>query len=279
MNNVIVFPGGGTPELGSGVIDLARLQPGAKRIDNHNINSTYLAQVDIGANETTTAYVKDLSARELGNELLTSCLCDMAGAPTPRAFLVGADSGIIPAKKAPRSEDGTLFLFGSEEVNAPSLRRTYNTAMHFVYEALRNKVSKWQGVGLLYSIDSWSANIDRNIGNILIQGDDVWLIDHEACFTGRNWKSRDLIPRKPYDNKIKHWLTNIMDQDRRAEVAKQAESLAQKLASIDLDLAVRRSRANEFISLSDIEALSAFLKARAAHIADLAADALDLKAA
>ena len=279
MDNVIAFPVGGPPQAASGVVGLARLQPGAKPINHGNLNSTYLAQLDVSANDTVTAYIKDLSARELGNELLTSCLCEMAGAPTPRSFLVGAEPGLISAKKAPKAADGTLFLFGSEEVNAPSLRRTYNTAMHFVYEALRIKVSKWNGVGLLYGMDSWSANIDRNIGNVLIQGDLVWLIDHEACFTGRDWKSGDLIPDKKYDNKLKLWLTEVMDSGRRSEVAAEAVKFAEKLSAIDLNEAVKRSRADHFMSLPDVEALSLFLTARASHIAALAEDALDLKAA
>jgi hypothetical protein len=279
MSNIVSFPGGHAvhPELGK--IPLARLHAGAKPIDHQNANSTYLGRVDLSDDETTAAYVKDLNKRELGNELLTASICAMAGLPMPRAFLVGSDAGDLPLSKAPTASDGTRLMFGLEEIKAPSLRRNYNTDLHFIFENLRAKVAAWPQVSMLYILDSWAANVDRNLGNILVQGDDIWLIDHERCYTGPKWKPKDLSPSKIYKNKVKFWLSVVIDDPRRQQISNEISALSAKFAAVDLAEAAERSQADRFISTADMKALSKFLAARIAHISALTADALKVDAA
>ncbi|MCA6278704.1 MAG: hypothetical protein IM662_13280 [Phenylobacterium sp.] len=263
-----------------GQVTLARLQLGAVAFNSGNLNVTYHGRIDIGPGEATTAYIKDLDPRQLGNELLAYALCRIAGLPVPRAFLTLVEPTVLNVQHGPPGPEGSRLVFASEDANMPPLRRFYNTNFHVIFQALASKLVQSSHLGFLYGFDTWSANTDRNLGNVLVEGNDVRFIDHGACFTGTRWSPMSLSADKIYENKIKNWLTPlVVEEEKRAKIAQEAEGLAAPLKGVDFSQIASNSHANKFISDTDLKALIKFLEARWTHLSTLAADALDLKVA
>lgn len=67
-------------------IKLARVLPGAKKFDEGNVNETFHGQILVDKNEIMGAIVKDLSLKQLCNELLASVVAKEACLPTPDAY-------------------------------------------------------------------------------------------------------------------------------------------------------------------------------------------------
>lgn len=102
--------------------------------------------------------------------------------------LLGRDLGLpIPEPVIAFSEDGSEVLFASVEVKYPDLSKRLNISNHQVQNTLNNTqilkaLSEWDLIVDAVSFDEWIANDDRNIGNILYDGEKAFvLIDHDRA--------------------------------------------------------------------------------------------------
>lgn len=272
-DNVVPFPGAAQhPNL---EIGLATVQAGAKLIAHKGVNDTFHGEVLLASGETKLAYIKDLDARELANELLVAALGQALGLPMPRVHLAMVPVGIMPVGKAPTAPDGSAFVLASEDADAPSLKQFYNVADQTVYNSIVQRIVQWKDVDALYCVDTWCANVDRNIGNVLVDGGSFWMIDHGRCFSGPSWIATALDPSVAYLNKISAWLTPKIPADQRMGVAKRAVDRV-VLPDVLLDTAVSLSQARRFLSAPEQDAVTAFIKDRRAHLPAITAAALSV---
>ena len=274
-DNVVAFPSALSPK--DLEIGLAAVQPGAKPIVHKGVNDTHHGEVLLANDEVRLAYIKDIPARELANELLVAALGQALGLPMPRVFLALARDGVLQTSKAPKAPDGSAFVLASEDANAPSLKHFYNTSDRVVFEAILNKVVQWTDVDALYCVDTWCANTDRNIGNILVGGDECWMIDHGWCFSGPEWVASALDPAKAYENKISGWLSPRIEDTRKGKIINDAVGRV-VLSDHLLDVAVSMSQARRFLNSSEQDAVTTFIKDRRSHLATITASALGLVA-
>jgi hypothetical protein len=132
-------------------------------------------------------------------------------------------------------------------------------------------------LGNFYGFDAWSANIDRHPGNILLAFDALpWLIDHGRCFTGQNWARKDLIADRLFTSRLKGWLTPKLSAAQKSDYAREASTLATRIAAVDVRQAGATNGLADLYGETDFNALVTFLCDRAAHTARIAADSLDL---
>lgn len=113
--------------------------------------------------------VKRAGDREIAAECLCALLGDALGLPTLQPVVV----------TDPR--DRTLW-FGSRDVGYPSLSSRLRIGTHadaVQMQALACILSAWSQVGQAISFDELVANGDRNPGNVLWNGIQFTLIDHE----------------------------------------------------------------------------------------------------
>lgn len=270
---VVPFPG--MSHLGDLEIGLASVQAGALPISYKGINDTYHGEVLLASGDTELAYIKDLVPRELANELLVAALGQALGLPMPRVHLALVVPGVLTTTKAPRSADGSAFVLASKDARSPSLKQFYDPADQTVYNAILQRIASWADVDALYCVDTWCANVDRNLGNVLVDGSTFWMIDHGRCFSGPSWVAAALDPSASYVNLIAKWLTPNIPADKRLSVAQKAVGRV-VLPDAMLDAAVSLSQARRFLSPIEQEAVTAFIKDRRAHLPNITAAALNV---
>ncbi len=265
------------PPSGISFIQLATVLAGLHPLSERGINESYRGQLLIEEGIIRPAIIKDLDERQLANELMVAALADAAGMPIPQAHLAMVPPEISDLRKGPLLSNGSRLAFGSTDVATPAVAQLYRGLTPAASRAVHERLSNWDGVGNLYGFDSWVANIDRHDGNLLFGGDgEVWLIDHGHCFTGPEWKASDLEPPRTYSNLLKLWLTPVMTEKRRMELAVAAESICTIVDALDLHEIAELNYVATILDEGDLNALVEFLSARNPHVPRLSADALNL---
>ncbi|RZF25892.1 hypothetical protein EVC45_31255 [Paraburkholderia sp. UYCP14C] len=115
--------------------------------------------------------VKQAGDREIAAECLCALLGDALGLPTLTPLVI----------TDPR--DSTL-CFGAREAGYPSLSGSLRIGTHAdasQMQALACILSAWSQVGQVISFDELVANGDRNPGNVLWNGINFTIIDHERA--------------------------------------------------------------------------------------------------
>lgn len=264
------------------VVEVARVLAGARSFKDQgiaNLSDTYRGQILIGSGDIRPAIIKDIPVRELANELLAATLGIALSLPVPRPFLAIADPGDFPTKHASKLGNSAL-LFASADMKSPSVAQlvinqngaAQTAAISFIKKVL---VGSSQ-LGEFYGFDSWAANTDRHVGNILIAaGQQPWLIDHGRAFTGPVWTPADLDPSKLYRHRFKEWLTPLLDNAEQTRLAALAAAMVPKLGALDVNGLGEQSCVPALIGQADFNQLVTFLKDRIAFVPRITADALN----
>ncbi len=143
--------------------------------------------------------------------------------------------------------------------------------------ALLGEIAKWVDLGRLYAFDAWIANIDRHPGNLLFGSrGDTWLIDHGHCFTGPAWKPEDLDPAYEFMNRLSEWMTPFLNITQKTMRKAEAASFEASLHGFSATEPSESSRVTQLLPLDYVNALKAFLEARAAQVARHASKALGI---
>src|SRR5262249_19028252 len=158
--------------------------------------------------------------------------------PVPRAYLAVAAPGTLPTSKAPklRSTSSSL-VFASTDVGTPSVAQIVLANGQVQPEVLRrvaDTLLQNEHLGWFYGFDAWLANVDRNIGNILL-GSQVYLIDHGRCCTGPVWTAADLVPSKMFRHRLKEWLTPLLQAKDLKVLGREAAGMTHQLAALNVE--------------------------------------------
>ncbi|MBL8591873.1 MAG: hypothetical protein JNK01_04260, partial [Devosia sp.] len=148
-----------------------------KDIGIPNVNDTYKGQVLTTDGKTAQAIIKDLPLRELANEVMAAALGAALKLDIPAACIGYVTDEELVATKSPRVPGGAL-VFVSLDVSTPSFAHVVNghRGGAAVLTLLKALISRGQ-IGRCYGFDSWAANTDRHIGNLLFDGNGrPWLI-------------------------------------------------------------------------------------------------------
>lgn len=269
--------GGVQSAVGSG-IGFARVLAGATSFKDSgitNINETYRGQIYTAEHETRFAIIKDIPVREIANEVMGAAIAFALGLPVPPAYLAFVPHGDLQIRQAPRIAGGHI-VFASADVAAPSIA-SFLLRDRFSSASIRKIVEiLLQGdLAGLYEFDTWSANVDRHPGNILLSGDGAfWLVDQGYCFSGPNWRPSDLIASAAFRNRLKEWVTPHLSKEEIDQLINAVGALCSKANSVDLRDVGQRGRIPDMIGYDDFEALVAFLAERLPEVRGLTAEAL-----
>ena len=177
--------------------------------------------------------VKKAGHREIASECLCALLGDALGLPT-----------LIPVVVSDPRDDA--LWFGAREAAYPSLssRLGIGAQINIIQlQALACILSKWSQVGQVISFDELIANGDRNPGNILWNGEQFTLIDHERA-----------LGNQPKElNKLALFATNNFEPALIAGIhsASTSAALAQQ-ALLGADQRIWQKIADSFASSPDV---------------------------
>lgn len=257
-------------------IGFARALADAERFKHDNVTDTYRGQILIGDGEkTVSAILKDLPVRELANELLGAAVAVALGIPSPVAYLTVAPKEAFTASHAPESPEGEKLVFASTEKSVPSLRFQYLGATPEMQRELFESIAAWPLVGQAFALDSWLANVDRNLGNLLFGGPgDIWLIDHGQILTGPAWTIAGLDPAGQYVDKLRLWLTPVMTTTQISNAVKEVGKFEKSLSEPRIEAILTASHIASLLPADDVAAVRKFLTERSPLVSYYASKAL-----
>lgn len=273
------------------MIDRVFIYNGLVPFKNFNVNSTFKALAQpFGGGPAFMTVVKDLPVRELFNELFAFLVLHELALPVPRSYVGFVDASLPEVSKAPPDGQGHRVVFASEEIPAPSLRFTTGLPSpstfqeeQFLLDHIVPLISSWKGLGELYAFDEWVANVDRNVGNLLLgpkstkSNPEVWLIDHGMAFTSPSWTAGELLPNADYLNKLSVWATPRLSVDKRQKCLAAAASFVAKAQNFDKDGKIEYLATVFGLSKEEREAAKHFLEVRIAQISDRSLKILGLE--
>lgn len=227
-----------------------------------------------GIVETSTgkvqAYVKMLHKRALAGELVCTVLAQAAGLPVPNGYLIEVRQEDYPESSFLKTQGlKSTIAFGSEELNAPSLSRRYESSDEAAFDYLFDTWQRWQEAMLF---DEWVANSDRHPGNFIVNGpNDVWLIDHSHAFRGPNWDANDLRAVAYTKNLIATHAERRMTLPDRHNLLTKLTKIGVGYQELTVSSIVDESKALYFLSENDLQALRSFLELRVKELPKLVA--------
>lgn len=140
---------------------MGRLLPGYVSLED-GVNAPLRGIVDTDDGEMS-AIVKKLGSRTLAVEILCAVYGRSIGLPIPEPLIV--------------FDEDLGWLFGSLDVGHPNLSKFVSISSL----AIREKLIAWPGLISAACFDELIVNGDRHDGNILFDGIDFTLIDHDMC--------------------------------------------------------------------------------------------------
>lgn len=94
----------------------------------------------------------------------------------------------------------TIPLWGTREIPGETPKIRFSGVASRI---LKRDLKKWNKLVDVIAFDEWTANTDRNTGNLVRQRTGkYYIIDHGALATGPDWTIRTLAPGKLYINKL-----------------------------------------------------------------------------
>jgi hypothetical protein len=243
-------------------IRIGNVVPGAVLLgaDHKGVNETFIGLIELPEGRAR-AYIKILQdRRQLVNELICTALGRAAGLQVPEGFLLNALAQHLPESKFLAKYGEDALIFGSAEIDQPSLRRRF---IKPETEIMAELLSKWKGWVKAAIFDEWIANPDRHSGNLLLESFDlVWLIDHSHALTGQFWEEADLIPDAVVDNQLADVGFPPLTLPERIAVRNETNELVKIFKTIDTDTVMQSCYLNLLLTPSEYNSVKKFLTER-----------------
>jgi len=239
-------------------------------------------RVDLLLNDgsDTKAFLKIQPAYETLADLIGALVGRAVGMRIPKPCLVLAKRAKFTDGDGCKSKQwAALFkdqeetlLFALEDAKAISFKRRINANSTQAAKDLR----RWDRYADTAIYDEWIANTDRNFGNILFDGVDYWLIDHDLSLMGEYRQLWGLEASRPCpDNLLLEALLRTNPSEiQRYRLRKDANQLSGRYRQLDLSGLVQPrlieyARLMEEISHRDIHEAMTFLADRITYLTEI----------
>jgi hypothetical protein len=256
-------------------IATGRALVGLEPLSNKSFNAVYRGEVILDDQSVVRGFIKDLDPRQLANELLIAVLGSRLGVKMPQGALVAVGKNVSTAfNKLPHSNGSDFVAFCSVDAGGSTIAQIISSPEQV---ASIGPLKASPGLGWMYGFDTWVANVDRHMNNVLLSGDgSAYLIDHGHCFSGPNWKSADLNATKAYTNQLKSWLTPKLTVEERNKAMADITKLVGRMIGTDVQEAINDALVEQLYGVGDCDAVVGFLEGRVEHVEAMSAESLEV---
>lgn len=184
------------------MIRVGRLHAGGVRVEegqHRPIKGMATMQNPDGSTEEVVVFAKQLSTRDISTELVCAALGRCLNLPIPEPVI------LFDETEAP--------YFGSVDAAYPSFSQYIKDTQD---QSVREKLSSWPLLSNAAFFDEWIAMDDRSNGNLLFNGENFYLIDHESAIP------QGLLPEQYgidfYSNQLLQIIDNKLDRANEVSV-------------------------------------------------------------
>lgn len=246
------------------------------------LNTTYRGQAETTDGEVFQGFIKDVTCRQLFNEVFAFALAKHLGLPVAETMLCEVSPSVqklaTGAEYASYPSGSRIALLSVDTLAVSLMPQVSDPELKDLDPGLVNHLCNWSRLGELYAFDTWIANIDRNPGNILLdQKGDYHLIDHGSSFTGEKWKPTSFVPDHSYPCRLQEWLSPKLKPANRTHASSAIGDFDQKLENIATN-DIYTALEIDLLQDSDLEcSLLQFLDARIEYVNSLAHNSMFAK--
>lgn len=204
-------------------------------------------------------YVRLGSGGALVAELVCGCMARALGLPAPEVFIVRVHPGTLPRSRLAGAQADTLCV-ATRDLGGHTFTQLLNedddAAVHLLHQ--------WADLGKVSAFDEWTANPDRNMGNLIYAAQALYIIDHADAFGGQG---RTLYPlaeltEQMFSNKLAD-LLNVFDLGKRDKLLREIQQwIATTASQLDLLHIVDQAGTAPWNTPGQDEELVDFLKQR-----------------
>jgi hypothetical protein len=238
-------------------VELATLLAPPARVSpkNSGLSPLWKGCIWLADGSAIKAYIKKIPCHELLAEVVCALIGKALDLPIPRPYLVRDEKNF--------TGNGGLPLFAMEDAEHPSLNQTLRQGRSKV---VYDRLIAWDLVRNAAIFDEWIANVDRNEGNLLFDGEKFTLIDHGKAFD----QAETLVGIDPTlctTNLLGNCLIARHGCDEVASLlAVAAVDCAPNYSALDFsDLHDKVAGAN-YTARAEVDAADAFLTRRIRHL-------------
>jgi hypothetical protein len=229
---------------------VGNMLPGGTPFNDENVNLTWKAHVQTN-DGVKVAFVKIIDARSVYVECVCAVIGRYLGLPIPSPIIVKVTN--VALQSVPEGQ--MALAFGSEDAQYPSFRRFMKSDSAEAMAKL-DKFSKTLDVGVF---DEWIANWDRNLGNMLYDGnDDFYFIDHENAIPA------ELCHSEPATgNEILRCLYTKISEFEKHQISKRvASDYIPNYTNLPFPLISEKTLASKYLDEAEILSVITFLTGR-----------------
>ncbi len=231
-------------------------------------NQTRLAYIYNDEEPEIYAVVKALPLKQLANELVAAAFLEALGLRCPRSYLVLSHEEDSFSNNAPLHSSGLRMYYGSSFIKHPIFVQKIREDAQGAVATILN-YPEW---GDVVAFDEWIANVDRHSHNLLFDGKDFIMFDHDRCLSGLDWNIDDWVADKSYHpHDFVPWLHELMPLPLRERAAERATLLSASATGVDVEAALKSSLIEELggeISAA-LAPMREFLSERVTHLPKL----------
>ena len=183
-------------------------------------------------------YLRIAATQANAAELVCGCLAQQLGLPAPEVFWLWAPKGTLAGSKLVRHNQGALCV-ATRDLGGETFNQFLNANTDAAVRLLRN----WPELGKVIAFDEWTANIDRNLDNIIYAAEALHIIDHAEAFGGQIRAVMELgaLTNMHIVNKLAGVLNQLNAKARNAILADLHTWLAGTVSDIEVRSVVARA--------------------------------------
>lgn len=174
-------------------------------------------------------------------ELVCGYMAAALGLPAPPVFVVKIAPGLL-RRSAIARKDGDTLCVATLDLGGDTFTQLLNEDGDAAVQLLR----EWADLNKVAAFDEWTANPDRNTGNLIYAAQTLHIIDHADAFGG---SSRDMhtlaeLTEQMFANKLAD-LLNVFDATKRSAMLTDIDNWIKSMAK-PLDLPTLITQAGTF---------------------------------
>lgn len=204
-------------------------------------------------------YFRIGTTQALAAELVCGCLAQQLNLPAPEVFVLSVPKGSLSGSKLVRRGQGTICV-ATRDLGGETFNQFLNANADAAVCLLRN----WPELGKVIAFDEWTANIDRNLDNIIYSAETLHIIDHAEAFGGQVRLVMELgkLTTMHIVNKLAGVLNQLNAKARNAILNDLHAWLGDMVTGMDVGSAVTRACTSEWHSPAQDAELIDFLQQR-----------------
>ncbi|HHS9879370.1 TPA: HipA family kinase [Klebsiella aerogenes] len=235
------------------MIRAGRLLPGGVFIDegqHRPLKGFALLPTNDGGNEEVVVYAKEMSLRDISTEVTCAALGRCLNLPIPEPVIL-FDQSNTP-------------YFGSVDISYPSFTHYINNSAD---KSVSDKLASWPMLQEASYFDEWIAMDDRHNGNLLYNGDEFYLIDHESAIPQGLASHQSGIDY--YSNQLLQIANSLLDRTNDIAVQKSANDARAWSVTKKSSINTLQNELSDRIQEKTKNQLISFLSARIEVLGDI----------